>query len=123
MRGEPIRSRSRLGTVGEILRNLRVGWQLFKDRRVPVWLKGIPLLALVYLLWPFDFLADLMPGLGQLDDLTLILLSLVLFITLCPAELVAEHRQSSRALTRVEQPTDDEAIDATFRVVDDEHRK
>ncbi len=117
---KPIAPRSRWGSIGDVIRNLRVSWRLFKDRRVPIWLKGIPILALVYLIWPFDFLTDFAPGLGQVDDLTLILLSLVLFIGLCPPQLVAEHRGQTKALTKVPDMPDEEVIDTTFRVVDEE---
>jgi len=117
---KPIAPRSRWGSIGDVIRSLRVSWRLFKDRRVPIWLKGIPILALVYLLWPLDLLTDLAPGLGQVDDLTLILLSLVLFIGLCPPQLVAEHQGQSKALTKVSDVPDEEVIDTTFRVVDEE---
>ena len=119
----PIGSRSRLGVIGDLVRNFRVAWRLFKDRRVPIWLKGIPVLALAYLLWPFDLITDLAPGLGQVDDLTLLLLSLLLFIGLCPAQLVAEHQGQSSALTKVEKTPDEQVIDTTFRVVDDDERR
>ena len=65
------------GGLGEVLGNLRLSWNLIRDRRVPLWLKGIPFLALLYVLWPVDLVADILPGLGQLDDLTVILLGLM----------------------------------------------
>ncbi len=75
----------------ELLRQLRLAWRLFKDRRVPWGLKLIPPAALIYVLSPVDILPDLGLGLGQLDDIAIVLLALKLFIELAPAEVVREH--------------------------------
>jgi|YNPNPStandDraft_1061719.scaffolds.fasta_scaffold21457_2 uncharacterized membrane protein YkvA (DUF1232 family) len=120
---KPVNARSRWGMIGDLIRYLRLAWRLFKDRRVPIWLKSIPLLALVYLLWPLDLLTDLVPGLGQVDDLTLLLMSLVLFVSLCPAQLVTEYQGSGHALKPVDEPFDEQVIETTFRVVDDDRQR
>jgi Uncharacterized conserved protein len=75
----------------ELIRQIRLAWRLFKDRRVPWALKLIPPAALIYILSPIDILPDLGLGLGQLDDVAIILLSLKLFIELAPPEVVREH--------------------------------
>ncbi len=75
----------------ELVRQFRLAWRLFKDRRVPWGLKLIPPAALIYVLSPADILPDLGLGLGQLDDIAILLLSLKLFIELAPAEVVREH--------------------------------
>ncbi|MGB9777009.1 MAG: YkvA family protein, partial [Anaerolineae bacterium] len=78
----------------ELVRQLRLAWRLFKDRRVPWALKLIPPAALIYVLAPIDILPDLGLGLGQLDDIAIVLLALKLFIELAPAEVVREHLQA-----------------------------
>jgi uncharacterized membrane protein YkvA (DUF1232 family) len=75
----------------ELIRQFRLAWRLFKDRRVPWVLKLIPPAALIYVLSPIDILPDLSLGLGQLDDIAIVLLSLKLFIELAPPEVVREH--------------------------------
>jgi uncharacterized membrane protein YkvA (DUF1232 family) len=75
----------------ELIRQLRLAWRLLKDRRVPWALKLIPPAALIYILSPIDILPDLGLGLGQLDDIAIVLLSLKLFIELAPVEVVREH--------------------------------
>jgi len=75
----------------ELVRQFRLAWRLFKDRRVPWALKLIPPAALIYVLSPIDILPDLGLGLGQLDDIAIVLLSLKLFIELAPPEVVREH--------------------------------
>jgi len=74
----------------ELLQNLRLAWRLLWNRRMPLWTKAVPLAAAIYLVWPADLLLDPVLGLGQLDDLALILLAARLFIALAPADLVAE---------------------------------
>ena len=81
-----------LGMLPGILREVRLAWRLWRDRRVPAWTKGIPLLSLLYIVWPLDFLSDPLLGLGQLDDLGVMLLGLALFINLAPRDLVEQHR-------------------------------
>jgi len=110
---KPARS---LGDAIGIFSELRITWRLLRDRRVSMLLKAIPLASLAYLIWPADFLPDVVLGLGQLDDLAVVLLGLRLFTALCPAELVREHRQRVAAA-----PTagEDGVVDTTFRVSDD----
>ena len=63
------------------------------DRRVPFYLKLIPLFAVIYFLSPYDLLPDfVIPGLGQVDDLLLIFLACRLFFSLVPAEIIREHQ-------------------------------
>lgn len=71
---------------------LRLAWRLLLDRRVGVAVKLVPFLALLYLLFPLDFLPDFIPGLGQLDDVAILLLGLRLFLRLAPPDRVAHHR-------------------------------
>jgi uncharacterized membrane protein YkvA (DUF1232 family) len=85
------------GLVVELLRQLKLIWRLIKDRRVPVWLKAIPFLSLVYLLIPADFVPDILIGLGQLDDMAVLALGAKLFTELVPEEVVREHREELAA--------------------------
>jgi len=84
-----------LSFLVELLQGLQLSWRLFWDRRMPLWTKSVPLGAAVYLLWPADLLADPILGLGQLDDLALILLATQLFISLAPASLLSDLRGAS----------------------------
>ncbi len=65
--------------------------RLIKDPRVPVSPKLIVLAILAYVILPTDFLPDFVIGLGQLDDLAVILGGLKLFLRFCPPEVVQEH--------------------------------
>ena len=87
----------RLG-VGGVLRAFfhlpnffRLFLRLVRDPRVSLISKLVPLGIVAYVLFPADLLPDFLLGLGQIDDLFIILLGLRLFLRLCPKEVVQEH--------------------------------
>jgi len=78
--------------LGGPFQQIRLIVRLLRDERVSGFLKLIPVGGLLYLVWPVDLIPDLfLPGLGQLDDLAIVLLSLRAFVGLCPQGLVREH--------------------------------
>ena len=76
-----------------IVKELRLVGRLLLDRRVPLWVKGIPLAAVIYVLSPLDLIPDVIIGLGQLDDLGILLGGLRLFKSMIPNTIIQEHRQ------------------------------
>lgn len=84
-------------------------YNLFLDRRVSPTLKGLTALAALLIVSPLDIFSDI-PVLGLLDDVALLTLLAMLFVKLCPSEIVAEYSQkparrpatvvSSRALAK-----------------------
>jgi uncharacterized membrane protein YkvA (DUF1232 family) len=73
----------------------RLCWRLWRDYRVPKYLKGMIVAAIVYVLSPVDVVPEVfIPVLGQLDDATLLMLAAYLFIRWSPPEVVAEHSAS-----------------------------
>jgi uncharacterized membrane protein YkvA (DUF1232 family) len=120
---DPIRSADWLA---ELFRQARLIWRLWRDRRVPFLTKLVPPAILLYLFWPLDMLPDPLLGLGQLDDLAVILLGLRLFVALAPAEVVREHLSEMAGRWRVESPptqrpsSSPETIEGQYRVIDKE---
>lgn len=94
----------------QIIEQLRLAWKLFSDVRVPVALKVIPFVALAYVLSPIDLLPDFLIGLGWLDDGSLLMLALVLFINLAPREIVDEHLRTLRLGQPMRVRRDDEGM-------------
>lgn len=84
------------GFLGGLWQQLRLVQKLFLDPEVPIYLKALPIAAVVYLLFPFDFIPDVIPGLGQLDDITILILGAKMFIEMAPQQVVARHLQSMR---------------------------
>lgn len=92
-----------------VIRQLRLIWRLFKDGRVPIWMKAVPFASLVYLLFPADVVPDVLLGLGQLDDMAVIALGLKLFTELAPPGVVQEHMDELMAEAHQWQVIDGEA--------------
>ncbi len=67
---------------------------LIKDPRVSAGSKLVVAGILTYVILPTDLLPDFLIGIGQLDDLVVILAGLKLFLRLCPPEVVQEHLQA-----------------------------
>lgn len=70
---------------------VRLFFRLLGDRRVHWFGKAVFLAAVGYLVSPLDFLPDLAPVLGQVDDLTVLTLACRAFLSLCPQAVVAGH--------------------------------
>jgi uncharacterized membrane protein YkvA (DUF1232 family) len=108
----------------EFWSQLRLVWFLFWDREVPVYLKLLPVLAILYALSPIDLIPDVIVGLGQLDDLTMLLVGGKVFIELAPPQVVARHLRLMHAakeeLAAAEADTDPEIIDAIVIRPEDE---
>ncbi len=81
-----------------LLKNVRLGWRLLRDPLVPTWTKLIPVGAALYVVLPIDLLPDVFLGLGQLDDLGVLVLGLRTFISMCPAQVVQRHLASMSSI-------------------------
>lgn len=106
------------GFLNEIISQIRLVWRLLTDQEVPAWVKFIPPLAILYLLSPVDIVPDPILGLGQLDDLAVLLLGFKLFVEMSPRGVVQRHRDELAGSGPPEP--EGEVVDATYRVIEDE---
>lgn len=83
--------------IRAIIDQVWLTWKLLFDKRVPYWMKAVALLPLIYVLSPIDLIPDFILGLGQLDDLGMVLAGMRLFEALVPETIVQEHRAAIRA--------------------------
>lgn len=108
-----------------MLTRMHLAWRLYRDPRVAPRMKVVlPILAVIYLISPIDLIPDVLLGAGQLDDLTVIALVVMVLGRLskwAPCSVVEQH------LAHMSKPTRDQTrgnqasanvIDATYRVVD-----
>jgi len=102
----------------ELMQNATLAWHLLLDPQVSILAKLIPAAVLAYVIMPFDLIPDVVPVLGQLDDLAVILLGIRLFIALCPPARVQAHRGNLGPQSDA-PPEDDATIDGSYRIVDD----
>lgn len=101
-----------------LIRQFRLAWRLLWDPRVPGWTKLVPFFALIYIISPIDFLPDALLGLGQLDDLGVLLLGVRVFTGLIPDQIVLQHLEAMGFHVSQWRVVDEEppAIDADFEV-------
>ena len=109
---------TRLGLVRTLLSEARLAARLLREPSVPGLLKLIPVAAAGYLIWPIDIVPDLLPVVGQLDDLGVILAGVQAFIHLSPDAVCAFHRAAlaaGRKFSPMPREPDAAVIDAEFR--------
>ena len=102
----------------QLLKHGRLTMRLLRDPRVPPYAKLVPIAAIAYAIMPFDVAPDLVPLLGQLDDLAVLGAGLSLFLRLCPPDVVAEHeRGDDRGQPRPPYPDYPERVEGSARPV------
>ncbi|MBI5289289.1 MAG: DUF1232 domain-containing protein [Chloroflexi bacterium] len=70
---------------------LRLARRLATDRRIPLALRAIPPLLVLYLAMPIDIIPDFIPVLGQLDDALIILVGVALLLRFAPRSAIEGH--------------------------------
>lgn len=65
--------------------------RLLKDARVPAAEKALFLAAIVYVISPLDFIPDVFPFIGQVDDLYVVALTLLRLVNRTDESVVREH--------------------------------
>ena len=102
---------SLVGMIAEMWTDIQLAWRLFRDDQVPTMLKVIPLLGLAYVVSPIDLVVDVIPVLGQMDDVAVIAFAVKTFIDMAPKDRVAFHRAA------LSQPAaeGDKTIDGSYR--------
>src|SRR5262245_20724747 len=111
---------SRPSMLRTLLSHLRVSVRLLREPRVPVIFKIIPVLAAGYVISLLDFIPDVLPIIGQLDDLGIVYIALEAFLRVYPTDAVDFHREAVAQGRRFSpMPATGDVIDAEFRRCDD----
>ena len=104
------------GLLRTLLAQLRLAFRLMREPGVPLLTRAVPVLAAIYLVSPVDFIPDVLPGLGQLDDLSVVVLALELFLRWCPPAAKAFHASAlARGQRFAPMPAAADVIDAEWR--------
>ena len=82
------------GFLKDLIFQVRLVYNLMRDRRVRMLLKLIPLASIAYLVIP-----DFIPF--PIDDILVLGFGMNSFIKLCPADVVQEHRDRLKGVTTV----------------------
>jgi uncharacterized membrane protein YkvA (DUF1232 family) len=105
---------------------MRLAWRLLRDERVSGLKYVLPALLTAYVLSPLDPIPDVLVGIGQMDDIgvviALLMLTSRLLPKLAPADVVDEHLRAmgrrGRASAAPPPAAASPVVDATFRVRD-----
>jgi uncharacterized membrane protein YkvA (DUF1232 family) len=85
-------ARGRMGNFLMFLPNMvKLLGGLLKDARVPTAEKALFLAAIVYVISPIDFIPDIFPFIGQVDDIYVVALTLLRLVNRSDATVVREH--------------------------------
>ena len=102
----------------------RLVFRLMLDRRGPIRTKLILPAAIVYLILPLDIIPDILPALGRIDDILVIAVSLAMFLSMAPKDVVLGHLgrpgnglANRRDETQCRKST---IIEGSYRIEDDD---
>lgn len=70
---------------------LKLLFRLFKDARVPTTEKAMLIGAIVYVISPLDLIPDVIPFIGEVDDLYLVALTVIRLLNRAPELAIQEH--------------------------------
>ncbi len=98
--------------------------RLMMDRRVPLRVKLILPAALAYLIWPGDVVPDIVPIFSRIDDVLVVIFSLVFFLGTAPREIVMEHLRGPRSgdTPGSANKKRDSVIEGEYQVLDEDER-
>lgn len=95
----------------EVWQQTRLVFRLIRDPEVPFYLKFVPFAGLLYVIMPIDLITDFAPVVGQLDDITALIVGAKVFIELAPPHVVARHLQEIRIQDGYETVLEGEVVD------------
>ena len=102
-----------------LIRYGRLIWRLTFDKRVPIVLRALVPLAIVYAISPLDLIRDRLPVIGRFDDLIILGLAVLLLIKLSPQRVVDEHMGKPVKSNRPEDKDPSKVVDGSSRLIDE----
>ena len=101
-RNERKQARSTLRAALTLIPNfLKLLYRLFKDKRVPMAEKALLVGAIAYVVSPIDILPDVIPFIGQVDDLYLIALVTLRLLSRTGDDVLREHWDGTGDLVKL----------------------
>ncbi len=102
-----------------LLKYVVLVWRLIFDRRVPLVLRALVPLALLYFLSPWDLVPDRFGIISKIDDFLIVGLALLLLLKLAPQHVINEHL----GIHPPDQPTQEKdpgkVVDGSSRPLDE----
>jgi len=82
--------------IYRIKKYAKVFWLLLKDQRTPKLSKILVLAALIYLIWPFDLIPDIIPFAGLLDEVIIIPILFYIATKFIPKNVVEDNKLKAK---------------------------
>ena len=102
-----------------VIRLIRLVWRLTFDRRVPLLLRMLVPLAVIYVISPVDLIRDWVPIVGRFDDVLVLGLSVLFLTKLSPKHVLEDIQGPPPVRARPEDKDPSNVVDGSARVVDD----
>ena len=80
---------------------LKLLYRLFTDSRVPAAEKAFLIGAIAYVISPIDLIPDVIPFIGEVDDLYLVSLTLLRLLNRTPADVIRQHWEGAGDIARI----------------------
>ncbi|NDJ63078.1 MAG: DUF1232 domain-containing protein [Chloroflexi bacterium] len=103
--------------LNAFLTQLLLTGRLFFDRRVSLLAKLVMLFPIVYILSPIDVIPDVLIGLGQLDDLGMLLAGMQIFQRMAPNHVVQYHLERIANRRKISGREEPDIVDAPYYTV------
>ena len=102
------------------IRFARLIWRLIWDKRVPLVLRALVPLAILYFVLPIPVLIpDKIPRLGYADDVIILGLAVLLLTKLAPQHVLDEYNGVPKASDRPEDKDPSKVVDGSSKLIDD----
>lgn len=100
------------------LKGLAALWPLMRDPKIPFWAKAtIPAIAAAYVISPVDLVPDFLVGVGQLDDIGVMLLAASATVAILQKFFANQQPEPEPVRVRTsDSPGNGPIYDTTFRV-------
>ena len=110
--------------IPKLGRNIYLVWKLTFDRRVPLLLRLLVPVALVYFVVPIGIIPDFLPfGIGYIEDVLLLLLAVWALFSFAPRHVVAELApwKAQTVPTKSDAEKDpSKVVEGSYHVVDED---
>jgi uncharacterized membrane protein YkvA (DUF1232 family) len=91
--------------------------KLMLDRKIPIKYKLLPALGLAYVILPFDIVPDMLPILGFLDDIIILVGTIIIFMIFGPLRKLSDTMKNSKTKEYRQKETD--IVEGEYRIIDE----
>ena len=95
-------------------------FSLLMDKRVPLPVKAILPATLAYFIIPSDLLPDFVTPIGRIDDVVVLVIGTLAFLTLAPKSVVSEY--TGRGRVDDDSGDEGEVVEGKYRYIDDKDK-